>query len=148
MYSDLNPDWSERFASQPDVLAYWESLIDRHGTSRYAGTRIDFGLGLRNTFLLNTTYTSSTWSAETQTHQILVTNVETGVKSIHEAEVLISATGPLAKPLLPDVPGIDSFAGPSFHNLRWDTGVDLTGKRVAVVGNGSSGIQFIVSRVQ
>lgn len=74
-----------------------------------------------------------------------ITNTKTGVKSALEAEVLISATGPLAKPLIPELPGRESFEGNQFHNLRWDPKVQLAGKRVAVVGNGSSGVQLVVS---
>lgn len=59
--------------------------------------------------------------------------------------MLISANGPLAKPTLPNLAGIDSFRGKWFHNLRWDPTVELANKRVAVIGNGSSGIQLVVS---
>ena len=48
-----------------------------------------------------------------------------------------------AGPRLPDVPGRDSFAGPSWHSARWDHGVDLAGRRVAVLGTGASAIQFV-----
>lgn len=48
-------------------------------------------------------------------------------------------------PVIPNIPGVEQFAGDYFHNLHWDTGVQLAGKRVAVVGNGSSGVQLIVS---
>src|SRR5262249_12062399 len=53
------------------------------------------------------------------------------------------AVGQLNRPALPDIAGRDDFAGPSWHSARWDHGVDLTGKRVAVVGTGASAIQFV-----
>ena len=56
---------------------------------------------------------------------------------------MISAVGQLNRPLLPDIKGRDSFAGPSFHSARWDHSVDLRGKRVAVIGTGASAVQFI-----
>jgi cation diffusion facilitator CzcD-associated flavoprotein CzcO len=74
---------------------------------------------------------------------VFVQNAVTGNKLKLEGEVLVSAAGPLAKPQLPDIPGVKSFAGPYFHNLRWDSDVKLEGKRVAVIGNGSSGIQLV-----
>lgn len=63
------------------------------------------------------------------------------------ADVVVAATGPLSEPSLPAIPGLDGFPGPHFHSANWDHGVDLTGKRVAVVGTGASAIQF-VPRIQ
>ena len=50
---------------------------------------------------------------------------------------LISAVGQLNRPKLPDIPGIEDFAGPSFHSARWDHSVDIRGKRVALIGAGA-----------
>lgn len=126
---ELNPNWPTVYASQPEVLAYWEGLVDKHG--------------LRDSFLFNSEYIGSEWNSDTQAHTVFVQNAVTGNKLKLEAEVLVSAAGPLAKPQLPDIPGVKSFAGPYFHNLRWDSDVKLEGKRVAVIGNGSSGIQLV-----
>ncbi len=63
--------------------------------------------------------------------------------SVLHSRVLVSAMGPLNKPKFPDLAGRDSFAGPSFHSSNWDDAVDLTGKRVVVVGTGASAIQFV-----
>ena len=59
------------------------------------------------------------------------------------AKVLISCTGPLVEPKLPDFPGLERFQGPAFHSARWDHDVDLTGKRVASIGTGASAIQYV-----
>ena len=58
-------------------------------------------------------------------------------------DVVVSATGVLHHPVLPDVPGLASFAGPAFHSARWDHSVDLAGKRVGVVGTGSTAAQIV-----
>ena len=113
------------------MLAYWERLIDKYG--------------LRSSFLFNSEYVGSKWDAATQTHTVTVRNVDTGALLDLETEVLISATGPLAKRKFPNVPGLKSFQGAWFHNLDWDGSVELAGKRIAVVGNGSSGVQMVVS---
>ncbi len=97
---------------------------------------------LLGSFSFNTTYLSSTWSEQDQTHTILLDNGEQYTKTI---DILISANGPLSKPLIPDLPGITDFEGVSFHNLRWDASVDFKDKKVAVIGSGSSAVQFIVS---
>ena len=61
----------------------------------------------------------------------------------YDADVVVSAVGQLSQPVVPSLPGADSFAGPTFHSARWRHDVDLTGKRVAVVGTGASAIQFV-----
>ncbi len=59
------------------------------------------------------------------------------------ARAVISAVGQLNTPKLPDIPGVGSFAGPAFHSAQWDAGVDLKGKRVAVIGTGASAFQIV-----
>lgn len=61
----------------------------------------------------------------------------------HDFDLLVAACGQLSNPAVPEPPGLDSFAGTVFHSARWDHGHDLRGKRVAVVGNGASAIQFV-----
>ena len=56
---------------------------------------------------------------------------------------VITAVGQLREPKLPDIQGVGSFKGPAFHSARWDHGVDLKGKRVAVIGTGASAFQFV-----
>jgi cation diffusion facilitator CzcD-associated flavoprotein CzcO len=63
------------------------------------------------------------------------------------ADVVVAAVGPLSEPSRPAIPGLDSFPGPCFHSAAWDHDLDLTGKRVAVIGTGASAIQF-VPRIQ
>ncbi|KAK4686740.1 hypothetical protein P7C73_g3384, partial [Tremellales sp. Uapishka_1] len=101
------------------------------------------GADLWSKFLFNTEYTASEWSHQAQFHTVHATNVLSGAEIDLTADILISANGPLSKPLIPRLPGIDNFKGVSFHNLKWDSSVNFEGKRVAVIGNGSSGIQFI-----
>jgi cation diffusion facilitator CzcD-associated flavoprotein CzcO len=60
-----------------------------------------------------------------------------------EAEVLVPACGQLSRPARPPIAGLDRFSGPVFHSAEWDHDVDLTGKRVAVIGTGASAIQFV-----
>ncbi len=61
----------------------------------------------------------------------------------YSADLVVSATGPLSDPKVPDVPGLDTFPGEVFHSARWDHDYDLRGKRVAVVGTGASAIQIV-----
>lgn len=129
--TDLEPDWKDYFAFQPEVLAYWNRLVDKYD--------------LRSSFIFNSEYVGSHWDETTQTHTVTIRNTNTKAQTELETEVLISATGPLAKRKFPRVPGLESFEGPWFHNLDWDGSVKLKGKRIAVIGNGSSGVQIVVS---
>ena len=69
--------------------------------------------------------------------------VATSSGEVFEADVLVPAVGQLSRPAVPPIPGLDTFAGPSFHSAQWRHDVDLAGKRVAVVGTGASAIQFV-----
>src|SRR5205823_977859 len=74
-------------------------------------------------------------------------SVDTSSGETLEADVFVPATGQLSRPSTPDIPGRDSFTGKAFHSAEWNHDVDLTGKRVAVIGTGASAIQF-VPRIQ
>ncbi|MEW9550578.1 flavin-containing monooxygenase [Nonomuraea sp. NPDC050783] len=118
-------EWSERYPSQPEILRYAEHVADRFDLRR------DIRFGTRVT---RAAYDGSTrrWRVETDRGD----RVECGF--------LIAAVGCLSAARVPGFPGADSFRGASYHTGRWPhEGVDLTGRRVAVIGTGSSGIQAI-----
>ena len=85
--------------------------------------------------------TSLTWDEPTSSWQVGIRNPD-GTTEVLEARFVISAVGSLNIPRMPDIPGMDDFAGPSFHSARWPDGLDLTGKRFALVGAGASGFQI------
>ena len=120
-----NPDWSRAFAEQPEIQDYLERTADEYGVRR----RIHFG-----TEVLDASWDGTNWKVKTSAGD-------------YSARVLIAGAGPLHEPIVPDLPGLDSFEGKAFHSARWDHDHDLTGKKVAVVGTGSSAIQF-VPRIQ
>jgi len=94
--------------------------------------------------MFETEYIGSTWDSASQTHKLELRSIQTGTTSQHTTDVLISANGPLSVPLLPRIPGLSKFKGPAFHNLHWRRNpIDFVNKRVAIVGNGSSGIQLL-----
>src|SRR3989440_9223137 len=118
-----NPHWSRRFAPQAEIQAYLEDVARRHGVL----DRIRTGTEVQR----------ASWDDE-RNRWILETSAGT-----HEAEVLVTACGQLSVPSVPPLPGLESFEGPAFHTARWRHDVDLTGKRVAVVGTGCSAIQVV-----
>lgn len=117
-------DWGRRYAEQPDILGYIRDTADR--------------FGLRDLVRTGVEVTSACYDDSTATWR-----VETSTGQVYEADILVPAVGQLSRPSLPAIPGLDTFAGPSFHSAQWRHDVDLTGKRVAVLGTGASVIQFV-----
>jgi cation diffusion facilitator CzcD-associated flavoprotein CzcO len=117
-------DWSEEFAPQPETERYLNYVVDKFDLRR------DIRLGSR--------VTSAVWD-EASTSWLVGTADGYSIRSTY----LISTTGVLSVPQFPDVAGREDFKGESYHTARWPKdGVDVVGKRVAVVGTGSSGVQI------
>ncbi len=118
-------EWREHFAEQPDIERYLNHVVDR--------------FDLRRDIRFETTITSAVYDESSGTWA-----VADGNGAERRARFLIAATGVLSVPNVPDVPGRDDFRGEQHHTGRWPaTPVDFKGKRVAVVGTGSSGVQLI-----
>jgi cation diffusion facilitator CzcD-associated flavoprotein CzcO len=122
-----NPGWSRSFSPQPEIWAYLRQVADKEGVT----VKIRFGAEV----------TSARWDTDGCQWR-----VETASGNL-TARFLVSATGPLSDPLIPDIPGLATFAGAVFHSATWDHDHDLAGRDVAVIGTGASAIQF-VPRVQ
>ncbi len=117
--------WSERFAAQPEILAYANHVADR--------------FDLRRDIQLETRVTAATFDEGTQRW-----HVTTDRGDSVSAQYCVMATGCLSTARLPDIKGRDSFEGATYHTGYWPhDGVDLSGLRVAVIGTGSSAIQAI-----
>lgn len=118
-----NPDWSRSFSPQPEIHAYLRDVADRHGVTsqvRFATTVVD-----------------ARFDEATARWQVTAADGRR-----FTARFLISATGPLSEPVVPDLPGLDTFPGAVFHSARWDHDHQLDGERVGVIGTGASAIQF------
>jgi cation diffusion facilitator CzcD-associated flavoprotein CzcO len=116
--------WSQMFAEQDELERYTNGVIEKHG--------------LRDKTELNANVRSARWDEATRRWRI-----ETEASGDFEAQFVINATGPLSTPVVPDMPGRDSFRGLSFHTNNWDRAVDLRGRKVAIVGSGASAAQVI-----
>ncbi|MGA9715151.1 MAG: NAD(P)/FAD-dependent oxidoreductase [Aeromicrobium sp.] len=127
MYSfsyELNTEWSKSFSGQQEIWAYMRKVADDQGIRPY----IDFGVEV----------TGATWDEDRQRWTVNTASGET-----YECRVLVAGVGGLHIPNIPEITGADTFAGPIFHSARWDHSVDLTGKKVVVIGTGASAIQFV-----
>jgi len=116
-----NPRWSRRYAPGAEIQAYLEDVAREHGVFDRIRT--------------STEVTSARWDDERGAW-----SVETSAGT-HEADVLLTACGQLSVPQVPRIDGLDDFEGPAFHTAQWRHDVDLTGKRVAVLGTGCSAVQ-------
>ncbi len=117
-----NPGWSHQFSPGDEIEGYFERVADDYGVT----PRIRFGEEVTRT-----EWRDGRW------------HLETGAGRSDEADVVIAATGVLHHPRMPDIEGLGTFAGPCFHSARWNHDVDLAGKRVGVIGTGSTAVQII-----
>jgi cation diffusion facilitator CzcD-associated flavoprotein CzcO len=118
-----NPHWSRSFSPQPEIQAYLQRVARESGTL----DRFRFG----------TTVEQAAWDERDR-----VWTVTTSAGTVR-ADVLVTGSGGLSEPRLPEIAGIERFAGEVFHSSRWNHDYDLTGKRVAVIGTGASAIQIV-----
>ncbi|MGH9115279.1 MAG: flavin-containing monooxygenase [Acidimicrobiales bacterium] len=120
-------DWPELFSSQEVLLEYFRGFADRNG--------------LRPHIRFGTEVAKATWDEDGSSWRLDLTGPD-GPERI-EVQAIVVAVGQLNRPKLPDIEGLEGFQGPWFHSARWDHGVDLEGKRVAVIGTGCSAAQLV-----
>ncbi len=118
----LKADWPHRFSYGPDIQAYMESVARDFGVTE----KVKF-----NTPVVDLLYEQPVWRLTTAD----------GVQETFD--VIIAATGVLHQPAYPDIEGLDNFEGACFHSARWDHSVALAGKRVGIIGTGSTAAQIV-----
>ncbi|WP_236573621.1 flavin-containing monooxygenase [Nocardia caishijiensis] len=118
-----NPHWRNTFAKQPELFDYLVNVADTQGLREHLLTNCEVQQ-------LDWDQVAKLWRLETAHGPRTATHV-------------VLATGVLADPLTPNLPGVDIFGGVSFHSARWNHGFDVRGKRIAVVGTGPSAVQFV-----
>ncbi|MCX6398241.1 MAG: NAD(P)/FAD-dependent oxidoreductase [Propionibacteriales bacterium] len=127
-----NPYWKNWFARGPELKAYAEHVADKYDLRRH----MEFGISAEG----------ARWDEEAQ-HWVVtsspVAGPGQGQPTIRTAKHLMTATGFLSQPRLPDIDGVDTFAGTVIHTAQWDDSVALEGKRIAVIGTGATAVQLI-----
>ena len=118
-----NPEWPETYSRQPEIGAYLRRCADRFGIRPH----IRFGHDM----------TGAEWDDD---HRRWDVHTDRGS---FRARVLVTGTGPLFEPKIPDLPGLESFRGRVFHSARWDHEFDVKGERVGAIGTGASAIQLV-----
>ena len=117
-----NPDWSRYMVPGPEIQAYFEDIADRYRLREL----IRFGEEVEDC-----AFDEGVWRIRTRNGLCWA------------ADVVIAASGVLHHPRMPDIPGIADFDGALMHSARWEEGVALDGRRIGVIGNGSTGVQLV-----
>ncbi|KAJ9606509.1 hypothetical protein H2200_009470 [Cladophialophora chaetospira] len=118
--------WANHYLQGPEIRKYLDHMVDKHD--------------LRKDIQLNTELLSADWDSQ---HNVW--KVTTSTNEVFVARYLITALGLLSTPKIPDIAGIHDFKGQIHHTSRWTDDIDLTDKRVGVMGNGSTGVQVITA---
>lgn len=121
---ELKPDWTRPYASQPEILAYLEHCAEKYGILPHCR----FGDAVQRA---RWDESAARWTLEMASGRIV------------EADVVVSAVGMFNELFVPDIPGLDSFAGTRFHSARWNHDHDLAGETVGVLGSAASAVQFV-----
>jgi cation diffusion facilitator CzcD-associated flavoprotein CzcO len=119
-----NPAWSRQFGPQEEILHYMEHCVDKYKLAPH--------------IRLSTNVDRAVYDEQQARWQITATNGDS-----YSARIMVTCSGGLSEPSLPDIKGIDTFRGDLFHSARWDRNYDLTDRRVAVIGTGASAIQIV-----
>ncbi|GAA3674628.1 NAD(P)/FAD-dependent oxidoreductase [Nocardioides ginsengisoli] len=119
-----NPHWSRLFAPGPELKRYAVHVADKYD--------------LRRHMRFDTVVEGAEWNEEESAWDVTIAGGE-----VVRGRFLLTATGFLSQPKLPDIPGVEDFAGVVMHTTRWDDDVELTGKRIGVIGTGATAVQLI-----
>ncbi|MCJ1309536.1 hypothetical protein MMC25_003196 [Agyrium rufum] len=126
---EANPGWSTFYAKAPEILEYFKRITDKYG--------------LRKHIKLGHKVLEARWNTETSRWHVRLQIVKTGEIFEDTADALFTGTGVLNEWKWPEIPGLHDFKGKLLHSAVWDTSFDHKGKRIAVIGAGSSGIQIL-----
>ncbi|KAF7564033.1 hypothetical protein G7046_g114 [Stylonectria norvegica] len=124
-----NPDWSQKFTMQPEILAYFKDVAHRYNVDRHA--RLEHSV------------LKAEWQSDTNTWLVTIRDERTRRVFQRRSSVLLSAAGALTIPKPCEVPGHENFEGKMFHSAAWDHDFDYAGKDIVVLGNGCSATQFV-----
>jgi 4-hydroxyacetophenone monooxygenase len=121
-------NWSMYYSKRDEMMEYFNDVAD--------------SLGLRQHMQFNTQVTRLEYDEDAQLWHVTCAD-GSGAERVIEANVVVSCVGIFAEPKLPPIRGLDTFGGPMFHSSRWPADLDVTGKRVAVIGTGASAMQIV-----
>lgn len=116
----LNPEWSQKFAMQPEIQQYFDNVAGSHGIIPHVR--------------FHTELETADWERETASWVVQLKDGKTGRSYTRRSKILVSAVGSLSTPKGCDIPGVDSFKGRIFHSAKWDHTFDYKGKEIVCIG--------------
>lgn len=131
---NLNPDWSKRFAEQPEILEYLNSTIDKFGVRPHVRLQVEV--------------VEAVWVDKESLWRVTLRDLSTDQTFSRDAEILVSCVGTISIPQDCKISGHEQFQGKIWHSARWNHTEQLRGKKVAIVGNGCSAAQLTPAVVQ
>jgi cation diffusion facilitator CzcD-associated flavoprotein CzcO len=123
-FFEPNPNWSRLFTPGPELKQYADDVADKYDVRRH--------------IRFNTSVEGARWDEDASVWRVALADGESLT-----ARYLLTATGFLSQPKVPDIPGISSFEGKVIHTTDWEDGFDPTGRRIAVIGTGATAVQLI-----
>lgn len=123
-FFEPNPGWSRLFTPGPEIRRYADDVATKYDVRKH--------------MRFNTVVDGARWDEDATLWRVAVNGSET-----ISARYLFTATGFLSQPLIPDIPGIESFGGRVIHTTEWDDSYDPSGRRIAVIGTGATAVQLI-----
>ena len=123
-FFEPNPNWSRLFTPGPELKQYADDVADKYDVRRH--------------IRFNTSVEGARWDEDASVWRVALADGESLT-----ARYLLTATGFLSQPKVPDIPGINSFEGKVIHTTDWEDGFDPTGRRIAVIGTGATAVQLI-----
>jgi 4-hydroxyacetophenone monooxygenase len=129
-YSFFQRGWTKYFALRDELYEYLEQVVSDHQ--------------LADEIRFETEVTAARWIESEQLWEVTL-RTTAGEPELVRASLVITAVGAFSRPKFPPIPGLETFAGPLVHTARWPDGLDLAGRRVAVIGNGASSMQLVPS---
>jgi len=129
---ELNPEWSKYYPSGTEYQKYLKGVVESYGIAENIAFR--------------TRVLSARWIEDRHVWEVTTESAD-GSREVHRANAIVTALGMLNSPNIPDVEGMDSFGGRIVHTSEWGEGIDLTGKRVVVLGTGCTSVQVVASVV-
>ncbi|KAH8658258.1 hypothetical protein BX600DRAFT_416039 [Xylariales sp. PMI_506] len=126
-----NTEWTEQFAQGAEIRTYWAGVARKYNVYKY----LKFSQKVQEL----------KWDEQKAVWLVKVQDLTTGKDYVHETDFVLTAIGRFNAWKLPDYDGINDYKGLLRHASNWDPDFDLKGKRVAVIGNGASGIQLVAN---
>ncbi|KAI5465265.1 hypothetical protein BGZ63DRAFT_410936 [Mariannaea sp. PMI_226] len=126
---ELNPNWSQKFAMQPEIYQYFDNVAKKYDVHKH--------VRFRNVVEV------AKWEEQSGTWLVAIKDVQTGKITERRCKILISAVGALSVPKSCDLPGADKFKGRVFHTAQWDHSFNWKNKELVIIGNGCSATQVV-----